>query len=163
MNDDNIPTRVYTIFQQWFSGATIVFLHHTRKSQWVNGKPVLSSSPDDEATGTKYWINKSQVSLSLKKLNEKVLGLQMGKSQCYEEWNAPIKLEIDGAYITEWDKARASQYATTYVTATTHLQANDKNWANYSESEKDTAIAAHLKVSERTVRTMKSAHRKTIP
>ena len=162
MNDDDIPTRVYTIFQKWFDHATVVFLHHTRKAQMVNGK-VVSTNVDDEATGTKYWINKSQVSLYLKKANEKVLTLQMGKSQCYEEWNSPLKLEIDGAYISEWSKAKSSQYAATYNTATAHLLANDPNWGNYSESEKDTAMAHHLQVSERTVRTMKAAHRKMIP
>lgn len=162
MTNDDIPKQVYGIFQTWFNRATVVFLHHTRKQQIVNGK-VVESNPDDEATGTKYWINKAQVSLYLKKLNERILSIQMGKSQCYDQWDGPLKMEIDGAFVTEWTKAKAAQYATTYQAAFSHCSVNDPNWSSYNEAEKDQALAAHLNISARTVRTMKAAYRKTIP
>lgn len=162
MNNDDMPKKVYGVFQQWFEGATVIFLHHTRKTQMVQGK-VVEGNIDDEATGSKYWINKAQVSLYLKKLNEKILSLQMGKSQCFASWDGPVRMEIDGAYVSEWDKAKATQYAQTYAAASTHLQANDPQWGTYTEAEKDGAMSMHLGLSTRTVRTMKAAYRRTIP
>lgn len=162
MINDDIPKYVYGIFQRWFDNAAVVFLHHTRKAQIHNGKTV-DTNIDDEATGSKYWINKAQVSLHLGKVTEKILKIQMGKSQCFASWNNPLKMEIDGAYISDWGKAKAAQYATTYSTASTFLQSTDPQWGNYTEQEKDEVIAIHLKASVRTVRTMKAAYRKMIP
>lgn len=161
MNNDDNPKKVYSIFQKWFRGATVVFLHHTRKAQIANGKTVETNG-DDEATGSKYWVNKAQVALYLKKVNESVLQMKMGKSQCFEDWDAPIKMELDGAFIHDWNKTKAAQYSQTYSAAQQAVSSTDPNWGSYDETEKDVAIGQHLGVSPRTVRRMKLCYRKIL-
>jgi len=162
MNNDDIPKQVYQTFQEWFGYKTVVFLHHTRKQQMMNGKPI-ETNIDDEATGTKYWIYKAQVALYLQRANEKILSLKMGKSQCFDQWDEPLKLEVDGMFVSEWTKTKAQQYSATYSAALTTCQAADPNWGNLSETEKNAVIAKHLNVQPRTVRTMKAAFKKMIP
>lgn len=162
MNNDDVPKQVYELFQRWFNGATVVFIHHTRKAQMQNGK-VVEGNIDDEATGTKYWINKAQVALSLKMLNESVLKLQMGKSQCFGQWDQPLKAELDGAYVSEWNKVKAAQYSQTYATALGHMATNDPQWSSYTITEKDEAMAKHLGLSSRTIRKFRAAYLKQIP
>jgi hypothetical protein len=162
MNDDNMPYKVYESFQSWFQGAAVVFIHHTRKAQVFQGK-VVEGNVDDEATGTKYWVNTAQVALSLKMYNESVLKLQMGKSQCFGQWDEPIKAELNGSFVTPWTKAQAGHYSQTYSTALAHLSANDPSWSAYTITEKDEAMATHLGVVARTIRKYRSAYLKQIP
>jgi len=161
MVEDEIPGRVYSLFQEWFHGATVVFLHHTRKAQYHAGKTVVGDI-DDEATGTKYWVNKAQVTLYLKQLHLDVLSLQMGKSQCFPPWDEPLKMEMDRGNITHWTDSLEQQRSQTYKTAEAVCSANP-NWLNLKEREREREIAKHLGVSPRTVQRMKAASKGMIP
>jgi RecA-family ATPase len=149
MNNDDVPKAVYNTFQEWFDGATVIFIHHTRKQQFINGKPVEGSF-DDEATGTKYWINKAQVALYLRKQNQTILRLDMGKSQCFAPWNESIQLEMDDMDIHIYDEVAANNHRIAFNAATTALSAIDPKWSTYSNTQKVAAIAAHLKIDVRT-------------
>lgn len=156
MNNDNNTQKVYSIFQEWFNRATVIFIHHTRKAPIMNGK-IVEGNVDDEATGSKYWINKAQVSLYLKPVREQILKLQMGKSQCFKQWNYPILLEMDEMQVSEWDKAKTLQYTATYNNAEAWCKANVIDWAIMNKRERDEAMGQHLGCSGRWVRHMEAA------
>ena len=161
MNNDDMPKHVYGLFQKWFSGATVVFIHHTRKQQFAGGKPI-EGNIDDEATGSKYWINKAQVSLSLRGVRDQILKLQMGKSQCFDQWSNPIVLELNGMLVDEWNNTKTAQYTTTYNAAFNHCQANIPGWATMNKRTRDSEMAKHLGISDRWVRHMEAAAKNLI-
>lgn len=161
MNNDDIAKQVYNFFQQWL-GCSVIFIHHTRKQQIVNGK-TFTSNIDDEATGSKYWINKAQVALFLKRLNGQVLSLQMGKSQCFQEWDDQIRLALDGMNVFEYDEAKQQADATTYGTAEGYCASIDLHWKDLTEKKKEIAISQYLKKSLPTVRRYKAAFKRMIP
>ncbi len=162
LKDDSMPARVYSVFQKWFNEATVVFLHHTRKAQYFQGKAV-QGDVDDEATGSKYWINKAQVSLSLRELHAGVIQLQMGKSQCFAPWDEPIKMEMDRGHIIEWTDTVEAQRAATWDTAYQHIGATNPQWGSLTEPKRLAEVAKHLGVSHRTARRMRGAAKHIIP
>lgn len=160
MNADSTPQHVYSEFAKWLDRAAVIFIHHTRKPQFANGKQV-EGNVDDEATGSKYWINKAQTALYLNPVREDVLKLRMGKSQCFRQWEEPILLEMSGMDVAEWS-GKTAAYTATYNAAFAHCQTTVPDWHNLSKMDRDREVAKHLGVSPRTVRRMEAAAKNLI-
>ena len=158
LTNDEMPKEVYGTFQEWFSGATVIFLHHTRKQQFVNGKP-LEGNIDDEATGSKFWINKAQVALYLRKQNNFTLRLDMGKSQCFAPWNEPIQISVNDMEMEEFDDQKATGMRQQFNAAVSYLSSLDMKWSSYKVKEQVELVAQHLKITERQAWRMRAASR----
>jgi len=148
--DDENPKGVYGAFKEWFGDATVVFVHHTRKQQFAGGK-LVEGSIDDEATGSKYWVNKAQVALYLRKVNQYTLKLDMGKSQCFAPWDESITLQMDNMTVTEYDEADGTLHRAAFNAGMTALGAMDPNFHALKMTEKMKRLATHLNINERTV------------
>lgn len=92
----DIPTRVYGRFQRLFSGATLVFVHHDRKSSGDPGR-----NPDEDFSGHAAWLNDAQVGLHVVGTGNNTLSLGHTKSQISETVE-PLHFTLeDGAVLTE--------------------------------------------------------------
>lgn len=158
LTNDELPKRVYDIFQEWFNGATIVYIHHTRKAQIVNGQ-YAHGNIDDEATGSKFWINKAQVALYLHKENKSLLKLEMGKSQCFKEWDDPIRIEMNNMQMEVLSDQTQQARAQLYTSTVAGLAISIPGWAAFTGKQKDTEVMKALGISRATLFRMKEAVR----
>lgn len=62
-NQGEVPAKVYGVWQRLFPDAAIVFVHHDKKSQIVDG--VEMAGGDEAFAGTLAWLNDAQVGLHL--------------------------------------------------------------------------------------------------
>ena len=158
LTNDELPKRIYDLFQTWFNGATVIYIHHTRKAQIINGQ-YAHGNIDDEATGSKFWINKAQVSLYLHKENKSLLKLEMGKSQCFQEWEDSIRIEMNNMQMDVLSDQTTQARATQYTSTVAGLASSTPGWAAFTAKQKDDAVMSALTISRRTLYRMKEAVR----
>jgi RecA-family ATPase len=106
--ESHVPSLVYGKWQEMYPGATILFVHHDKKSP----KAGDDYDPNDSFSGNKAWANDAQVVLKLIKLGDHFGGddenggeeeykktkvsLRMTKSQVSDcELYPPLHLQLD--------------------------------------------------------------------
>lgn len=90
------PRRVYDAFKTLFPGATVVFIHHERKSSM---NPMMANDPLHAAAGSMEFINVAQVALQFHKKGRDTW-LEHRKSQASAEFEPlPISLREDGVHV----------------------------------------------------------------
>ena len=62
-NASEIPSQIYGIWRRLFPHATVVFVHHDKKSQIVEGVEIAGG--DEAFSGTLAWLNDAQIGLHL--------------------------------------------------------------------------------------------------
>lgn len=94
--DSKSPSIVYSFFQEFFRGSSLVFTHHIRKSPI---DPKIKEDARESFSGSKHWLDDAQVGLHLAKWGKKGgdgwqgLRLSHTKSQV-SECVGPMQLEL---------------------------------------------------------------------
>lgn len=96
-SDSDVPPLVYRAVQQTFPGASIVLIHHDRKSQ--------ADETEDQAresfSGSQAWANHATVSVKIKRTSDtKEVTLFHHKSQAGPTLEAPLPLVMVGNLAT---------------------------------------------------------------
>ena len=93
--DSATPSRVYGKWQGLFPESCLVFVHHDKKSDVVDGRRMESN--DEDFSGSQAWINDAQVGLHLKSApnarRTRQVVLEMTKSQL-SALQDPLKLKL---------------------------------------------------------------------
>ena len=100
INISGTPRLVYNAFKRVFPGATILFVHHERKSnvQYGGGDPLQS------AAGSMEFMNIAQVAVQFAKKN-KFTFLEHLKTQASAQFDSlPISIGEDGVHIVHRDQ-----------------------------------------------------------
>lgn len=138
LSSSGIARRVYDAFKSIFPKASLVFIHHERKSGQQAFGP---GDPLQSASGSMEFINVAQVALRFHRKGRDTW-LEHGKSQASAEFEPlPISLREDGVHVFNRDQARIE-------VASKILTDNPRAGAR----ELDALIGDALKVSERTAR-----------
>jgi hypothetical protein len=104
MNDKEplTPQIVYKYFQTLFPGAALMFVHHTKKTQWDNtGEKV--GSHKESFSGAMNWLNDAQVGVQLVPWHSAGLTAKLNhyKSQVSPEYRSlGLLLAADGARLS---------------------------------------------------------------
>lgn len=96
-SDSDVPPLVYRAVQQTFPGASILLIHHDRKSQ--------ADESEDQAresfSGSQAWANHATISLKIKRTSDtKEVVIYNHKSQAGPVLEAPLPLVMVGNYAT---------------------------------------------------------------
>jgi hypothetical protein len=143
LSASGIARRVYDAFKIIFPQASLVFIHHERKSsQQVFG----SGDPLQSAAGSMEFINVAQVALRFHRKGRDTW-LEHGKSQASAEFEPlPISLRDDGVHVFHREQER-------FAVAERILNENP----NAGARELDKMIGEALRMSERTARIIRLA------
>jgi hypothetical protein len=96
LSSSGIARRVYDAFKTLFPNATIVFIHHERKSA---ADPRQTPDPLQSAAGSMEFINVAQVALNFRRRGRDTW-LDHGKTQASAEFEPlPISLREDGLHV----------------------------------------------------------------
>lgn len=96
LSNSGIARRVYDAFKMLFPGASIVFIHHERKSA---ADPKSTPDPLQAAAGSMEFINVAQVALNFRRRGRETW-LDHGKTQASAEFEPlPISLRSDGVHV----------------------------------------------------------------
>lgn len=96
LSASGIAKRVYDSFHLIFPGATVVFIHHERKSGNSQFGP---SNPIFAASGSMEFINTAQVGIQFHRRGRETF-LEHRKTQASAEYEAlPISLRPDGVHV----------------------------------------------------------------
>ena len=93
------PKLVYEFFQKLFPGAALVFVHHTKKTQWDNTGSKMGRNKES-FSGAMNWLNDAQVGIFLQKWTQGGLSAKLHheKSQVSAEYRPlGLKLSPDGS------------------------------------------------------------------
>lgn len=94
------PKIVYSWFQHLFPGTALVFVHHTKKSQLVDGKS--THGKDKESfSGAMNWLNDAQVGLFLQRFEKETEGINL--RLCHEKSQVSELLGYMGLYLDPKD------------------------------------------------------------
>lgn len=138
LSASGIARRVYDAFKSIFPKASLVFIHHERKSGQQAFGP---GDPLQSASGSMEFINVAQVALRFHRKGRDTW-LEHGKSQASAEFEPlPISLREDGVHVYNRDQERLD-VAVKIITDN----------PNAGARELDSLIGAQLKCSERTAR-----------
>ena len=141
--DSEIPPLVYRRLATLFPGATIVLVHHERKT-----KPEATHEPESETfSGSQAWINHATVGIRVTKQAKhgEILTLHHVKSQA-SELAHDLRLRI----IDGWSVRAAIDASKKEVDEA--LSMIDGHSPGLKLREKDKMLAEHFHVSERTAR-----------
>lgn len=93
--DDATPSRIYGKWKKLFPKTCLVFVHHDKKSDVVEGKRMESS--DEDFSGSQAWVNDAQIALHLKSApnarRTRQVTLEMTKSQL-SALQDPLRLRL---------------------------------------------------------------------
>ena len=93
--DSATPSKVYGAWQDLFPKSCLVFVHHDKKSDVVEGKRLAAS--DEDFSGSQAWINDAQVGLHLRSVGDsrrtRQVTLEMTKSQL-SSLQDPLRLKL---------------------------------------------------------------------
>ena len=93
--DSATPSRVYGKWLELFPESCLVFVHHDKKSDVVEGKRMESN--DEDFSGSQAWINDAQIGLHLKSApnarRTRQVDLEMTKSQL-SALQDPLRLKL---------------------------------------------------------------------
>lgn len=92
--DSATPSMVYGAWRSLFPESCLVFVHHDKKSDVVDGKRV--EADDEDFSGSQAWVNDAQIGLHLKPIGDRRTGLvalEMTKSQL-SALQEPLKLKL---------------------------------------------------------------------
>ena len=162
LNDDDVALRVYDSFKEWMPGATILFIHHTRKSRYDQNGRAVGEGSDDNSHGSKYFTNLAQVGLSLHKANREITDINVTKSQVYQMPDEPISIFLDDKYVKVhlWDDAMQKSDKAKLLASEQKLSKSVKDWFKLSKSEQNKELAKDLGVTLRTVQRYRAAAQK---
>ena len=139
--ESDVPSRVYTAFHGLFPGASILFVHHDKKT--VLGPSGASTEADEAFSGSQAWLNDATVGLHLVRHGaEGLLRLDHTKTQVSER-KPPLMLVLapDGTTLTTQEEH--------------HFKRLEAAWADldpaWTKQAKVTAVRGQLGVSESTV------------
>lgn len=99
--DSATPSLVYGQWRGLFPNSCLLFVHHDKKSDVVDGKRIEAT--DEDFSGSQAWVNDAQVGLHLKTAGDRRSGLvtlEMTKSQL-SALQDPIHLKL-GADGVNW-------------------------------------------------------------
>jgi RecA-family ATPase len=143
LNVSGNARRIYDAFKTLFPGATIVFIHHQKKS----GNPQYSGDPLESASGSMEFINVAQVALQFHRKARGETWLEHLKTQASAEFEPlPISLGSDGVHVVHRYQER--------------LTRADKIVADYPRMQKrdlDRLIAKQLGMSDKSARMVRLA------
>jgi hypothetical protein len=138
--DSSIPSQVYGVWQKLFPHAAIIFVHHDKKAQIINGIEIEAG--DQAFSGSQHWQDDAQIALHLISTGKKErnVRLEVTKSQVGAVPD-PLKLQLseDG---TNWLDTGTPAIQEAY----NKLDPTLPKMARYEK------VAADLKVSTKTVR-----------
>lgn len=140
--DSATPSKVYGKWQELFPSSCLIFVHHDKKSDVVDGRRMESS--DEDFSGSQAWINDAQIGLHLKSApnarRSRQVTLEMTKSQL-SALQDPLKLKLadDGV---NWVDAGAESIKEFYSSL-------DRNLPKMTRYE---ITADKMNVSTKTVR-----------
>lgn len=112
--DDATPSRIYGKWKKLFPKTCLVFVHHDKKSDVVEGRRMESN--DEDFSGSQAWINDAQIGLHLKSApnarRTRQVDLEMTKSQL-SSLQDPLRLKLadDGV---NWIDAGAAAIRETF-------------------------------------------------
>ena len=139
INVSGIPRRVYDAFRTVFPGASIVFIHHERKTFTSGFGP---GDPLQAAAGSMEFMNHATVSLQFHRRGRETFLFHL-KSQASAQFEPlPISLAPDGVHVFNRQQERLRQ-----VSAMIHDAP-----AGLSMREMDKLIGEQLGLSDRSVR-----------
>jgi len=103
-SDDNVARKAIAILREWFSDRAVVVIHHNRKMKFNqnSGEWVVS---DEDASGSKYWINSSASVIHVKHINGDLRVVAHTKSQIMKMLEREVKFQLadDGIHIEIYD------------------------------------------------------------
>ncbi len=141
LSASGIARRVYDAFKTLFPGASIVFIHHERKS---GANTQVSPDPLQSAAGSMEFINVAQVAVQFVRRGRETW-LIHGKTQASAEFEPlPISMRDDGVTIYHRNEER--------FTVTQKIIADNPQ---ASMRELDALIGAALKLSDRSARVIR--------
>lgn len=88
--ESTTPPQVYKAFKRLFPGATVLVIHHDKKTQ-------MDDTPGSESfSGSAAWVNQATTTLKVTYLDRGQCHVQveMTKSQASDTMAAPLKLEV---------------------------------------------------------------------
>lgn len=127
MNDNGAASQVYTAFQRIFPEATILFVHHDKKTGMNDGTRLSS----EEYLGSVFWVNDAQSVLHLvsKDGKKRLLNLEHTYSQVDQLANPlPLRLAEDGTQFSVYDAQAEKQEAIQAAFDATALDGGDQRW-----------------------------------
>lgn len=159
--DSEVPSIVYGSFARMFPGATIMIIHHDRKTKPPDGKMGRVQSNmeiDNESfSGSQAWIDRATTSIKIKKgygSEKEWVTMSQTKSQVGKEID-PLQLHVvDGCIIS-----LASAMTDDDITAALE-QLNYDQFKNRAALDK--ALAGWFQVPERWARTRRSHYESTV-
>jgi len=141
MSDDTVPKQVYPFFNKWFPNTTILFIHHDKKHVLLPSGQYAKPTEED-ATGSKYWINDAITTLHLWRVNKSIVKLEQGKSQAGPTLNETIGGAIDlfmdetGTKMEIWGEHKQKSEADALILAETQLRKEHEKWDTYPITKK---------------------------
>jgi hypothetical protein len=149
--DGDLPKSVYALWEFLFPNAFILFVHHDKKSQLVEGREIVGG--DESFSGHQAWINDVVVAYHLTlqgNRKSKKLKLEMTRSQMCELPDALIlQLGNDGVGFTD-------TLHTSVIDAYHRLSVTTPKMARYQQ------LAHQFGVSEKTIRNAVATESKSV-
>jgi len=94
------PKVVYSFFQHLFPGTALIFVHHTKKSQLVDGKHTTGKEKES-FSGAMNWLNDAQVGLFLQRFEKETEGINL--RLCHEKSQVSELLGYMGLFLDPRD------------------------------------------------------------
>lgn len=151
-SDDQTARGIIAFLRDWFDDRAVCLIHHDRKL-WRNPQTGELVNSDEDASGSKYWINSSVSVIHVYKTNGEVRVMKHTKSQAMAQLQEPVKFVLgdDGIKIELWDRKKGDEAAAKLTSAELELRQVHQDWDEKSETEKVQLIAQHLNTTTRTV------------
>lgn len=145
--NDEVARRCIAILREWFDDRAVVVIHHNRKMKFnaMTGEWIVS---DEDAAGSKYWINSAVSVIHVKRENAEVRVVKHTKSQVMRMLDEEVKFTLgdNGITVTLWRKEKALELAEIEL----RQQQGDK-WDQLPEKEKVKLLAEKLQKSPATI------------
>ena len=144
--NDDTARRSIAMLREWFDDRSVVMIHHNRKMKFnqLTGEWVVS---DEDASGSKYWINSAVSVLHVKKDNSGMRSLKHTKSQVMKMLDEELKfvLGADGVGVTLWNPNEK------LAEAEGVLRKKHPDWDQKPEAERVKLLATLLGKSTATI------------
>jgi len=154
--DSEVPSIVYGSFARLFPGATIMIIHHDRKTKPPDGKSRVqfNAEVDNESfSGSQAWIDRATTSIKIKKgygTEKEWITLSQTKSQVGKEIE-PLQLHVTDGCIISLASAMTNDQIEEALEQVGYNKGSVKNRAAL-----DHALAGWFQVPERWARTRRA-------
>lgn len=145
-SDSETPSLVYGAVQRVFPGATVVMVHHSRKS----GANETDEMRDEDFAGSQQWIAQVQVAIKVALVGKDKVLLKITKTQVSEKPAEGLRLQLVGQHMRLEGEAKADEVGEILATLSPDLTRHDM----------DAIIADRLGVCVRTAATRRLAWQK---